>query len=203
MQNCGRFNAVASTEWLWAGCNHAVRLAIGKAVCKRATSSAINVHENWRKQLLRFCLLLLHLAFDKQREHGPVTVPQWRYEQVSLDAAVFSGCLPQCYELFKGGEPLDSSFLHKLAAKLQPGGRTWDTRGIWEWDSSVWQCSHTWWVLYRQAWHLLFHSFSFVSFLRQAEWVTQKSPGPAPAYAYLCVRPNLHVTTHTHTAGRK
>ena len=42
-----------------------------------------------------------------------------------LDAGV-QVTIPQCYDLFKGGEPLDSSFPHKLTKQLKPEARKRD-----------------------------------------------------------------------------
>lgn len=122
-----------------------------------------------------------------------------------MDAAVFTGCRPQCYELFKGCEPLDSSFLQNLTTQLQPQGSKWERGGAGGYlDIVGWQHMAALSNLMgpAQAGRPVAPSFLF-SFFTQAEWVNQKSPGPAPASTYLYVRPNLHVTAHTHTAKRK
>lgn len=63
-----------------------------------------------------------------QASYCPSSLPQWD----RLD--VPNSRLPQCYELFEGGKPCDSSFLHKWASLGQPEVRKWDVeverRGI-------------------------------------------------------------------------
>lgn len=51
------------------------------------------------------------------------SLPQWRYMEVRLDVAVFSGCQPQCCKLWNGSEPLDSSFLQNLTTQLRLRGK--------------------------------------------------------------------------------